>query len=59
MVRAADRPNLLVRVWRAVAGFVAALFGPDPASDARITRQGQVHPRQELRGRSFDGNIGG
>lgn len=54
-----EKPNTLVRAWRTVRDFVSALFGPDKASDDRTTRQGQVHPRQELRGRTFDGNIGG
>lgn len=55
----ADKPNLAVRVWRAVRNFVSALFGPDPAADARVTRQGQMHPRQEQQGRTFQGGIGG
>lgn len=49
----------LTRAWRAVRNVVSSLFGPDQASDDRTTRQGQVHPRNELRGRTFDGNPGG
>lgn len=55
----ADRPNLMRRAWRAIRDFVSALFGPDPAADDRIARQGQVHPRQEQQGRTFQGGING
>ncbi|GAB2621250.1 hypothetical protein [Pseudactinotalea suaedae] len=53
------RPSLVIRIWRAIRSVVGSLFGPDPVSDARITRQAQVHPRQEQQGRTFQGGLGG
>ena len=55
----ADRKSWFARAWGAVRDFVSSLFGPDKVADDRITRQGQVHPKHELRGRTFDGGIGG
>lgn len=54
-----DKPNIAVRIWRAVRNFVSALFGPDQANDARLTHSGQIHPRQEQQGRTFSGGLGG
>ena len=54
-----EKPNVLVRAWRTVRDFVRALFGPDKAADDRTTRQGEVHPAHELRGRTMGGGMGG
>lgn len=53
-----EKPNVLVRAWRAVRDFVSALFGPDPAADNRTTRQGEVDPQVRMRS-GGPGNDGG
>ena len=54
-----DKPNLAKRIWTKVRDVINLLFGPDQAESDRYTRQGQVHPRQEQQGRTFQGGIGG
>ena len=49
VVASTERPNVLVRVWRAVRNAVSALFGPDAASDDRATRQGELGPQVRIR----------
>lgn len=58
-----DRPNVLARVWRAVTGFVAALFGPDDigsrARAAKRVEQAKAHPQQgQMRGMGPGGDGG-
>lgn len=54
-----ERPNLAKRIWQGVRHVIDLLLGPDQAESDRFTRQGQVHPRQEQQGRTFQGGIGG
>lgn len=39
-----EKPNVLVRAWRAVRNFFGSLFGPDKADDEQAKHRSRVTP---------------